>query len=44
MVMPKEKLVIVHRVNSDIKGKNVSHEDFGKMVDLILKAKTMKGK
>jgi CubicO group peptidase (beta-lactamase class C family) len=39
MVIPEKKLVIVHRVNSDIEGKNVARPQFGKLVSMILEAK-----
>ena len=39
MVFPDRKLVIVHRVNTDIPGKQVSGEQFQALVKLILAAK-----
>jgi CubicO group peptidase (beta-lactamase class C family) len=40
LVMPSEKLVIVHRVNTDERGRRVTAREFGRLVQLILKAKT----
>ena len=39
MVFPDRKLVIVHRVNTDIPGKQVTAEQFQALVKLILAAK-----
>jgi CubicO group peptidase (beta-lactamase class C family) len=39
LVIPDRKLVIVHRVNTDIQGKQVSHLQFGALLKLILEAK-----
>jgi CubicO group peptidase (beta-lactamase class C family) len=39
LVIPAYDLVIVHRVNTDIKGNSVSGEEFGKLVKLILDAR-----
>ena len=38
LVLPSRNMVIVHRVNTDIKGNSVAKGDFGKLVDLILQA------
>jgi CubicO group peptidase (beta-lactamase class C family) len=39
VIIPDRKLVIVHRVNTDIPGKQVSGAKFGALLKLILKAK-----
>lgn len=39
LIIPDYDMVIVHRVNTDIRGKRVSSSEFGSLVDLILKAK-----
>lgn len=39
LVMPEYDLVIVHRVNTDVRGTRVSREDQGRLVQLILNAK-----
>lgn len=39
LVMPALNLVIVHRVNTDIRGKSVSAGDFGRLVQLVLDAR-----
>ncbi len=39
MVIPDQKLVIVHRVNTDTKEIQVNRTQFGKLVSLILKSK-----
>lgn len=39
LIIPDYKLVIVHRVNTDIRGRDVSSSDFGKLVSLILDAR-----
>jgi len=39
VVIPDRKLVIVHRVNTDIEGKQVSNLQFGALLKLILEAK-----
>jgi CubicO group peptidase (beta-lactamase class C family) len=39
VIIPDRKLVIVHRVNTDISGKQVSGEQFGALLKLILEAK-----
>ncbi len=44
VVLPAEKLVIVHRVNTDEPGRQVNDAQFGKLVRLILEARTEKGK
>ncbi len=38
LILPSHNMVIVHRVNTDIKGRAVAKGDFGKLLDLILKA------
>ena len=40
LVIPRDDLVIVHRVNTDVAGNQVSAAEFGKLVQLILAAKT----
>lgn len=40
LVIPAYNLVIVHRVNTDIRGNSVNGEQFGKLVQLILDART----
>jgi CubicO group peptidase (beta-lactamase class C family) len=40
LVVPPWDLVIVHRVNTDIRGQQVSGAEFGQLVKLILKART----
>lgn len=39
LVVPEHDLVMVHRVNTDLPGKRVSSEQFGKLVGLILAAR-----
>jgi len=39
LVIPDQKLVIVHRVNTDIQGRQVSADQFGQLVKLILDAR-----
>lgn len=39
LIIPDHDMVIVHRVNTDIRGNKVSKEDFGRLVKLILDAK-----
>jgi CubicO group peptidase (beta-lactamase class C family) len=39
LIIPDHDMVIVHRVNTDIRGKKVSKDDFGTLVKLILDAK-----
>ncbi len=39
LVVPAYDLVIVHRVNTDIRGNSVNGEQFGKLVQLILDAR-----
>jgi CubicO group peptidase (beta-lactamase class C family) len=39
LVIPDQKLVIVHRVNTDIQGRQVSGDQFGQLVKLILDAR-----
>ncbi len=39
LVIPNQKLVIVHRVNTDIQGRQVSGDQFGQLVKLILDAR-----
>ena len=39
LVVPDRKLVIVHRVNTDIQGRSVSGQQFGQLVKLILDAR-----
>ena len=39
LVIPSEKLVIVHRVNTDERGRRVSTEQFGRLVRLILESR-----
>ncbi len=38
LIIPKYNMVIVHRVNTDIRNNSVSDKDFGKLVNMILKA------
>ena len=40
LVVPKFDLVIVHRVNTDMRGQVVTPKQFGELVQLILKART----
>lgn len=40
LVIPAYDLVIVHRVNTDLRGNSVSGEQFGRLVQLILDAKS----
>jgi CubicO group peptidase (beta-lactamase class C family) len=40
LVVPKFDLVIVHRVDTDIRGRVVTPKQFGELVQLILKART----
>jgi len=40
LVVPPRDLVIVHRVNTDVRGNNVSSAQFGRLVQLILDANT----
>ena len=39
LVVPAYDLVIVHRVNTDIRDRSVSRAEFGKLVGLILEAR-----
>ena len=39
VVIPQRKLVVVHRVDTDDYAKNVTPEQFGKLMGLILAAK-----
>jgi CubicO group peptidase (beta-lactamase class C family) len=39
LVIPNQKLVIVHRVNTDMQGHEVSGDQFGQLVKLILDAR-----
>jgi CubicO group peptidase (beta-lactamase class C family) len=39
LIIPDQKLVIVHRVNTDIQGRQVSGDQFGQLVKLILDAR-----
>jgi CubicO group peptidase (beta-lactamase class C family) len=39
VVVPYLDLVVVHRVNTDIQGRNVSYSQFGRLMQLILDAK-----
>jgi CubicO group peptidase (beta-lactamase class C family) len=41
VIIPKRDLVVVHRVNSDLPGRNVSGEQFGRLLKMILEAKVM---
>lgn len=43
LVIPAFDLVIVHRVNTDIRGQSVTGEQFGRLVQLILDARTGAG-
>ena len=43
LVVPAYDLVIVHRVNTDIRGRSVSGQQFGQLVQLILNARTRTG-
>jgi len=43
LVIPEQKLVIVHRVNTDIQGRQVSADQFGQLVKLILDARKSMG-
>ena len=40
LVVPKFDLVIVHRVNTDVRGRVVTPRQFGELVRLILNART----
>lgn len=40
VVVPKQKLVIAHRVNTDISGNDVDGNQWGKLLELILTAKS----
>ncbi len=40
LIIPDHEMVIVHRVNTDERGNSVSRDDFGKLVQMILSAKT----
>lgn len=40
LVVPEYDLVIVHRVNTDISGRQVTAEEFGRLVKLIFDART----
>jgi CubicO group peptidase (beta-lactamase class C family) len=40
LVVPRFDLVIVHRVNTDVRGRVVSPKQFGELVQLILNART----
>jgi len=39
VVIPNRKLVVVHRVNTDLPGRSVSSPEFGRLLELILEAK-----
>jgi CubicO group peptidase (beta-lactamase class C family) len=39
LVIPSEKLVVVHRVNTDERGPQVNPEQFGRLVQLIREAR-----
>jgi CubicO group peptidase (beta-lactamase class C family) len=39
VVIPAFNLVVVHRVNSDVPGREVSHKEFGRLLRLILDAR-----
>jgi len=39
VIIPRRDLVVVHRVNSDIPGQNVSGAQFGRLLRMILEAK-----
>jgi Beta-lactamase class C and other penicillin binding proteins len=39
VVIPDFNMVVVHRVNTDIRGNSVSYEDFGRLLGLILDAR-----
>jgi uncharacterized protein (TIGR03437 family) len=39
VIIPRRDLVVVHRVNSDLPGRNVSGEQFGRLLRMILEAK-----
>ena len=43
LVVPAYDLVIVHRVNTDVRGNSVSGQQFGKLVQLILDARKNAG-
>jgi len=40
VVIPDRNLVVVHRVNTDTRGPGVSSQEFGRLLQLILNAKT----
>lgn len=40
LIIPDHDMVIVHRVNTDLRDNRVSKEEFGKLVGLILEGKT----
>ena len=44
LVIPAFDLVIVHRVNTDVRGRAVSPVQFGQLVQLILDARTSDAK
>jgi CubicO group peptidase (beta-lactamase class C family) len=39
LILPSHDLVLVHRVNTDVRGREVASADFGKLVALILQAR-----
>ena len=39
VIIPSRDLVVVHRVNSDLPGRNVSADQFGRLLRMILEAK-----
>lgn len=39
LIVPKLDLLVVHRVNTDVAGRSVSNEEFGRLVKLILDAR-----
>jgi CubicO group peptidase (beta-lactamase class C family) len=43
LVIPADDLVIVHRVNTDVRGRSVTGEQFGRLVQLILDARVGAG-
>ena len=42
LVVPEYKLVIVHNVDADISGRDVDGNQWGKLLNLIFKAKNFK--
>jgi CubicO group peptidase (beta-lactamase class C family) len=44
LVIPRFDLVIVHRVNTDVRGQVVTPRQFGELVQLILNARTADAK